>query len=144
MRIGARVQPIPGAEITRGLPWGHFNALFLKDANALSVDPTMSKDPTEVLKAARAQGAFLIWNHPWALPGLDPAAVDLMPAEQRELLGQGLIDAVEIANSSQYSAEAFDMALKHDLAVVSASDVHTAIDADKQIPRGPASHPRPW
>lgn len=135
-RIKARVQPIPGVEITRGMPWGHFNALFLTDANALSVDPTMSKDPTQVLKAVRAQKAFVIWNHPWALPGLDPAASDMMPAEQRGLLAQGLIDAVEITNSSQYSAEAFDMALKQGLAVVGASDVHSAIDADNQIPEG--------
>ncbi len=134
-RIQARTQPIAGAEITRGAPWGHFNALFLKDANALPVDATMSLDPRPALKAARAQGAFLIWNHPWVLPGLDPAA-DPMPAEQRGLLADGLIDAIEIANSSQYSAVAFDMALKHGLAVVGASDVHGTVDADKQIPEG--------
>lgn len=135
-RIGARVQPVAGVEITRGVPWGHFNALFLKDANTLAVDPTMSKDPTDVLKAAHAQGAFLIWNHPWVLPGLDPPAADPMPAEQQGLLKQGLIDAIEIANSAQVSTVAFDMALKHGLAVVGSSDVHGAIDADKQIPEG--------
>ncbi len=135
-RIEARTLPIAGAEITRGAPWGHFNALFLKDANTLPLDATMSLDPRPALKAARAQGAVLIWNHPWVLPGLDPAAADPMPAEQRGLLADGLIDAVEIANSSQYSAVAFDMALKHDLAVVGASDVHGAVDADKQIPEG--------
>lgn len=135
-RISSKVLPIPGVEITRGVPWGHFNALFLKDVNALAVDATMSKDPTEVLKAARGQGAVIIWNHPWVLPGLDPAAAEPMPAEQRGLLKAGLFDAVEIANSSQYSAAAFDMALKHGLAVVGASDVHGAIDADSQIPEG--------
>ncbi len=135
-RISSKVLPIPGVEITRGMPWGHFNALFLKDVNALAVDPTMSKDPTEVLKAARGQGAVIIWNHPWALPGLDPAMAELMPAEQRGLLKAGLFDAVEIANSAQYSAAAFDMALKYGLAVVGASDVHGAVDADMQIPEG--------
>lgn len=135
-RIASKVLPIPGVEITRGMPWGHFNALFLKDVNALTVDATMSKDPTEVLKAARGQGAIIIWNHPWALPGLDPAATEPMPAEQLGLLKASLFDAVEIANSSQYSAATFDMALKHGLAVVGASDVHGAIDADMQIPEG--------
>jgi predicted metal-dependent phosphoesterase TrpH len=134
-RIGARTRPIPGVEITRNAPWGHFNALFLKDVNALPVDATMGQDPRPALKAARAQGAFLIWNHPWVLPGLD-AVADPMPAEQRGLLAEGLMDAIEIANSAQYSAVAFDMALKHDLAVVGASDVHTPVDVDKQIPEG--------
>lgn len=134
-RIGARVLPIRGTEITRNAPWGHFNALFLKDVNALPVDATMNLDPRPALRAARAQGAFLIWNHPWALPGLD-AVADPMPPEQRGLVADGLVDAVEIANSSQYSAPAFDMALKHDLAVVAASDVHGPIDVDKQIPEG--------
>ena len=77
----------------------------------------------------------MIWNHPWALPGLD-AVADPMPSEQRGLVAEGLVHAVEIANSSQYSAPAFDMALKHDLAVVAASDVHGPIDVDKQIPEG--------
>jgi 3',5'-nucleoside bisphosphate phosphatase len=134
-RIAAKTQPIPGVEITRNAPWGHFNALFLKDVNALPVDATMGQDPRPALKAARAQGAFLIWNHPWVLPGLD-AVADPMPAEQRGLLADGLLDAIEIANSSQYSAVAFDMALKHGLAVVGASDVHTPVDVDKQIPEG--------
>lgn len=134
-RVAARGQPVLGAEITRNAPWGHFNAVFLKDANALPVDKTMTLDPRPALKIARAQGAVLIWNHPWALPGLD-AVADPMPAEQRGLLADGLIDAIEIANSSQYSALAFDMALKHGLAVVGASDVHGPIDTDRQIPEG--------
>lgn len=134
-RIGAKVLPIRGTEITRNAPWGHFNALFLKDANALPVDATMNLDPRPALRAARAQGAFVIWNHPWALPGLD-AVADPMPPEQRGFVADGLLDAVEIANSSQYSAPAFDMALKHDLAVVGASDVHGPIDVDRQIPEG--------
>ncbi|USQ97558.1 Sb-PDE family phosphodiesterase [Caulobacter sp. RL271] len=134
-RIGAKVLPIRGTEITRNAPWGHFNALFLKDANALPVDATMNLDPRPALRAAREQGAFVIWNHPWALPGLD-AVADPMPAAQRGLVADHLVDAVEIANSSQYSAVAFDMALKHDLAVVGASDVHGPIDVDWQIPEG--------
>jgi hypothetical protein len=135
-RIKAATQVIRGAELTRNAPWGHFNALFLKDANALPIDATLNGDPRAVLKAARAQGAFLIWNHPWALPGLDSTASDLMPAEQRGLLADGLIDGAEVANSSQYSAVAFDMALKHGLAIIGASDVHSLIDSDLQIPEG--------
>ncbi len=135
-RIASRAQPIRGTEITRDLPWGHFNALFLQDANALPVDLSMKEDPRPALKAARAQGAFVIWNHAWVFPGLEGASADLMPARHRALLSEGLLDAMEIANSLQYSAAAFDVALKNGLAVIGASDVHTAIDVDSQIPEG--------
>ncbi len=135
-RIGSRTQPIPGTEITRDLPWGHFNALFLANANALPVDETMKGDPRAALKAARAQGAFIIWNHAWVFPGLEGVAADQMPAGHGALLSEGLLDAMEIANSLQYSAAAFDVALKNGLAVIGASDVHTAIDVDSQIPEG--------
>lgn len=134
-RIKSRVQPINGAEITRELPWGHFNVLFVTDVNAIPVGDLKS-DPRPALRAARGQGAVIIWNHPWAYPGLDRGAGDPMPAGHRALLADGLMDAVEIANSAQYSSEAFDMALKHGLAVVGASDVHGLIDSDLQIPEG--------
>lgn len=134
-RIKSRVQPINGAEITRELPWGHFNVLFVKDVNAIPIGDLKS-DPRPALKAARGQGAVIVWNHPWAYPGLDRGGRDAMPAGHRALLADGLMDAVEIANSAQYSAGAFDMALKHGLAVVGASDVHGLIDSDLQIPEG--------
>lgn len=134
-RIKSRVQPINGAEVTRELPWGHFNVLFVKDVNAMPVGDLKS-DPRMALKAARGQGAVIVWNHPWASPGLDHGASDLMPVTHRALLADGLMDAVEVANNAQYSSEAFDIALKHGLAVVGASDVHGLIDSDRQIPEG--------
>lgn len=135
-RIKARAHVIPGVEITRHEPYGHFNALFLADANALPVDTTLRADPREALKAARAQGAFIIWNHAWVLPGLEPGAADPLPAYQREILAEGLFDAMEVANSWQVSNDAFQTALTHGLAVIGASDVHTLIDTDTQIPEG--------
>ena len=135
-RIKARAQVIPGAEISRYEPYGHFNALFLTDANALPVDLSMREDPRETLKAARAQGAFIIWNHAWALPGLEPGAADPMPDYQQEILAEGLFDAMEVANSWHVSDDAFRAALVHGLAVIGASDVHTLIDTDLQIPEG--------
>lgn len=135
-RIKARAHVIPGVEISRYEPYGHFNALFLTDANALPVDLSMREDPRETLKAARAQGAFIIWNHAWALPGLEPGAADPMPDYQQEILAEGLFDAMEVANSWQVSDDAFRAALVHGLAVIGASDVHTLIDTDLQIPEG--------
>jgi predicted metal-dependent phosphoesterase TrpH len=67
---------IAGAEITRGNPAGHQNALFLTDANKLLrvSDPFEPKGygsrakewPTqEAVKAANEQGAFVFSNHGW-------------------------------------------------------------------------------
>ena len=55
---------VKGTEITRKQPvYGHFNALFVKDANKLKVN-----DPEAAIKEAISQGAFIIWNHPgWAV-----------------------------------------------------------------------------
>ena len=61
---------VPGVEITKPdppkappvLPDGslHFNALFVTDAKALHVPD----DRMASLRLARAQGAFVFWNHP--------------------------------------------------------------------------------
>ena len=56
-RMGILV--VPGAEITRQKPFGHMNAFFLTDANALDTD-----DPVQAVENAVKQGAFIMWNHP--------------------------------------------------------------------------------
>lgn len=61
-QIGA-VMLINGAEITRGMPPGHVNAVFLQDANKVLTD-----DPADAIRAANDQGAFVFWNHPNWLP----------------------------------------------------------------------------
>lgn len=50
---------IPGVEITRDKPLGHFNALFIQDANLIE-----KEDPLDSLAEAKKQGAFIVWNHP--------------------------------------------------------------------------------
>ena len=60
---------VPGVEITKPDPPAplvlaegpqHFNALFVTDANALNVP----NDLFEALRRAKAQHAFVFWNHP--------------------------------------------------------------------------------
>ena len=60
---------VPGVEITKPDPPAplvlaegsqHFNALFVTDANALNVP----NDLMEALRRAKAQQAFVFWNHP--------------------------------------------------------------------------------
>ena len=50
---------VRGSEITRKMPPGHANAIFIKDANKLVMD-----DSVAVFKEAHEQGAFIFWNHP--------------------------------------------------------------------------------
>lgn len=50
---------IRGGEITRDMPPGHMNALFLNDANPLDTELHL-----DAVKAAIDQGAFMLWNHP--------------------------------------------------------------------------------
>ena len=55
---------IKGTEITRTQKTiGHFNALFIQDAN-----PIDTSDAKASIMEAKKQGAFIIWNHPgWAV-----------------------------------------------------------------------------
>ena len=59
---------IPGIEITRDpLTIGHYNALFVKDANTI-----YDADPIVSIKNAREQGAIIVQNHPgWRRKNLE-------------------------------------------------------------------------
>ena len=135
---------IPGVELTREMPAGHINAVFIRDANTLlrvETPPTGGFDPInyylqagawpaqEAVQAANDQGAFLFWNHPqWTRQAKTGIAV--IPKFHRQNARKGLLHGIEIANGNDYSEEAFAIALKHDLAVIGTSDVHELIDWD--------------
>lgn len=109
---------IRGAEITRkqGVI-GHFNAIFIKDANLLKVD-----DPKEAIKAAKAQGAFVTFNHPaWKMDTCKFSSF------QKEVMEEGLIDGIEVINNHEYYARALSWC--HDLhkTIISASDAHDPV-----------------
>jgi hypothetical protein len=57
---------VPGVEVAQGLT--HCNALFIKDANEVT-----GMQLLPALRKLRAQGAYLLWNHPgWRRPALVP------------------------------------------------------------------------
>ncbi len=115
---------INGAEVTRSMPPGHLNAVFLEDVNELLVD-----DVFEALRNAKAQDAFIFWNHPsWSRQASDGIA--RLDSMHLELIEEGLIQGIEVVNSSRFSEEAVEMALDHDLTMIGASDVHGLIDWD--------------
>ena len=140
---------IPGAEITRGYPASHMNALFINDANKLlslegAEPPKTSKEHSEITKAwpaqnaveaANDQGAFVFWNHAWwtsDFPNGIPTVSDFHQNNARN----GLLHGIEIANGKYYSEDAFQIALDYDLTLMGVSDVHNLIDWDYEPHKG--------
>jgi hypothetical protein len=121
---------INGSEITRSMPPGHSNAIFLQDANLLLKDSVV-----EVFEEANRQGAFTFWNHPmWSAQYEDGIAklTDL----HRRLISDGLLHGIEVVNEHMYSEEALQIALDNDLTILGTSDIHGLIDWDYEVPQG--------
>jgi 3',5'-nucleoside bisphosphate phosphatase len=111
---------VQGAEITRSMPPGHLNALFVKNANLLD-----REDVFDALKEAREQGAFILWNHPgWKSQQPDTT---LWWEEHTRLLNKDLLHGIELYNYKEYYPEAIDWALGKKLTMFGNSDIHSPI-----------------
>jgi 3',5'-nucleoside bisphosphate phosphatase len=109
---------IRGAEITRDMPPGHCNALFLKNANALDI-----KDFNDVMKTAVAQGAFIFWNHPgW--DGQQPDGIPRWYPLHTVMYENGWMMGIEIVNENEYYPLAHKWAIEKKLTIVGNSDIH--------------------
>lgn len=127
---GSDLLVIPGTEITRSMPPGHFNAIFVKDINALD-----QKDVMEVFREAKKQGAFVFWNHPhWNSQRKDGVAT--LTEMHHELLEEGLFDGVEVYNHETYSGEALKLAQEYNLTLLGNSDVHGLVDWGYNVHEG--------
>ncbi|MBN1818448.1 MAG: hypothetical protein JW828_13890 [Sedimentisphaerales bacterium] len=114
---------IRGTEITRDTPPGHFNAIFLNDINPLD-----TKEFFDVLQAAKAQEAFVFWNHPgWKAKAGENYIADI----NEKVREKGLIQGVEIVNGRSYYADAHAWALKHNFTLMGNSDIHSPADNDQ-------------
>jgi hypothetical protein len=121
---------VKGSEITRRMPPGHNNAIFLSDANKLLVN-----DSIEVFRAAKAQSAFVFWNHPnWVSQRKDGIAT--LTDVHRLLIREKLLHGIEVVNDQTYSDEALQIALDNNLTIMGTSDIHSLIDWDFGIPKG--------
>lgn len=121
---------IKGTEITRSLPFGHYNALFITDANVLE-----ERDFFTVIERAVNQGAFIIWNHPgWTQPDEIPIWYEV----QQRLDDHGWLHGMEIVNSSSYYPLAQSWCREKDITQIGCSDVHGLIAA--QNLSTPGSH----
>ena len=120
---------IKGSEITRAMPPGHHNALFLTDSDELD-----QKDYMDAFRAAQKQNAFLFWNH----PGWDAQQPDttLWFSEHTKLLEQGLMMGMEVVNGNEYFPEAHQWCLEKKLTMLGTSDVHDPIQAQYDFANG--------
>lgn len=126
---------IHGAEITRSMPPGHCNAIFIDDANQLLV-----ADSLEVFRAAQEQGAFVFWNHPnWTSQA--PDGISRLTEFHQQLISENLLHGIEVVNEHTYSAEALQIALENDLTIMGTSDIHGLIDWDYQVQDGSGHRP---
>ncbi len=121
---------VAGSEITRDMPPGHSNALFITDANKLMIE-----DPVAVFKEAKNQGAFTFWNHPnWIAQRQDGVAT--MTDMHKMLVKDGLLHGIEVVNDITYSDEALQIALDYNLTIMGTSDVHGLVDWGYKLDEG--------
>jgi len=114
---------IRGGEITREQPYGHYNALFLKDVNLVDND-----DPFTAIENAIKQGAFIQWNHPdWN------SATENQFEFQKKLLEKGYLHGVEISNRADWYPHVIDWALENNLTMMGNSDLHGLIMGEFQL-----------
>ncbi len=115
---------VHGAEITRKMPPGHFNALFIKDAGLLTADSAMT-----VFEEAIKQGAFLQWNHPgWK--SQEPDGIPKLYNIHKKLLEKGWIHGIEFFNDVEYYPLVMTFCKQYHLAVTGNSDCHGVISED--------------
>jgi hypothetical protein len=132
---------IRGSEVTRVMPPGHLNAIFLKDVAAIETDRIgemhaedhhrgrfmdsvdhQHKDYMIALEEAINQKAFVFWNH----PGWSPQAKDGIKLWDlhKELIAKGWIMGIEVANMGTWYPKAFEWCLEYDLTMLASSDIH--------------------
>lgn len=110
---------IRSAEITRGEPPGHLNAIGL--TNLVMVN---QPDNTLAVSNAFVQGAFLFWNHPgWK----QPQNKSVWYKEQGEFFDRGWLRGIEIVNGTDYDSIAHQWCIDKKLTMIGNSDAHDPI-----------------
>ena len=119
---------VPAIEITKPdplkaplvLPEGsaHFNALFVSDWNALNVPD----DLMEALRRAKAQNAFVFWNH----PRFRVSRARWFPPIARAF-DAGLFNGMELVNGPDFYDEAYAWIDERHLTILADSDAHDPV-----------------
>ena len=111
---------IRGSEISRAMPPGHHNAIFLTNSDELD-----KSDYMDAFRAAKTQNAFIFWNHPgWLAQQPDTTR---WFEEHSKLLEQGMMHGIEVVNGiagGGYYTEAHRWCLEKKLTMIGNTDVH--------------------
>jgi hypothetical protein len=121
---------IRGSEITRKMPPGHLNAIFLQ-----SVTPLDTPEWRDAVRIANEQGAFVFWNHP-GYRGQQPDGVVRWYAEHTELRDKGQLHGIEVVNARDYYPEAHRLSLEKNLTPLASSDIHEPVNLDYHVHAG--------
>ena len=151
---------INGSEITRNMPPGHINAVFIKDANKLiNIDPSKEEEAQAELEKRldELRGRNRKVADYFALASMWPPEKAIQAANDqdafvfwnhpmwgsqksdgiaelmpmhKDLIEKGLLHGIEVVNGEGYSEEAFQIAIDNNLTVIGTSDVHNLIDWD--------------
>ena len=117
---------IKGGEITRSMPPGHLNALFVENVNELD-----RPDYMEAIENAHKQGAFILWNHPgWGVDEIKWHDV------HEELYRKGWIDGIEVFNEKEWYPVALNWVNSRNLTLVGNTDIHGINDRFYDLENG--------
>ncbi len=121
---------IRGSEITRKMPPGHINAIFITDAEKLD-----TLNWRDAIETAHKQGAFIFWNHPgWR--GQQKDGIARWYDEHSEIVEKGWLQGIEVVNESEYYPEAQRWCQEKKLTMLSNSDIHDPIHFGYDISHG--------
>lgn len=113
---------IRAAEITRKMPPGHFNCLFLEDVAALD-----QEDFWASMGAAVDQGAYIFWNHPgWK----QKDEIPIWHPVHDTIFDLGWMPGMEIVNGPSYYPLAYQWCLEKGITIFGNSDVHNPTGFD--------------
>ena len=109
---------IRGTEITRKMPPGHLNLLFLPDSITFE-DTTF----LAVIEKAVNEGAFVQWNHPgWKAQ--QPDGIARMMDIHHELIEKGWLHGIEIFNDGVFYPGVMEWCIDANLAITGNTDIH--------------------
>jgi 3',5'-nucleoside bisphosphate phosphatase len=119
---------VHGTEITRKMPPGHFNALFISDANLVKKDSVWDS-----FEEAIKQGAFLQWNHPgWK--SQEPDGIPKLYEIHKRLIQKGWLHGIEIFNEREYYPLVFSFCRDNNITITGNSDIHGIISEEYPAP----------
>ena len=116
------IMVVRGTEIWRNTKSiGEFNALFLKDINAIC-----HEDLFESFRRVKEQGGVIMHNH----PGYTRTTTAIAEGEQERAYSEGWIDGVEAVNSTTLYPDIISRCIDRNLFIAANTDAHRPTSHD--------------